>query len=178
MNAQSVQNSIALSRSPRSDQMKWLGRNVNVRKRVINSRGNLSVNCAKFVFLVAICRINAVTKQSANNPYKEAISRTESRGVKPILFKSAAGSKKDLPETYKPAPNSGKSDADLPRAVQFATLPYVPSSGPRTLGVFGNKKNATNLTINEAMTIAYNLLFKVVSRRLKSFIVFFLLQNL
>ena len=51
--------------------------------------------------------------------------------------------------------------------------PYVPSSGPKALGLLGNKKNATTLTTNEAKTIAYNLLFKVVSRRLKSFIVKF-----
>ncbi len=175
---QSVQNSIALSRNPKNDQMKWLGRNVNVRKRVINSRGNLSANTAKFVFLDAVCRINAVTKQSVSNPYRDAVSRTESRGFRPILFKKAAGSKKDLPETYKPAPKSGKSVADLPRAVQFAALAYVPSSGPRALGEFGNAKNATTLTTNEAKTIAYNLLFKVVNFNLKSFIVFFLLQNL
>ena len=168
---QSVQNSIALSRSPKSDQMKWLGRNVKTRKRVIKSRGNLSVNCAKFIFRDDVCRITTVTKQSVNNPYTEAVSRTESKGSKPILFKMAAGSKSDLPETYKPGPYSGKSVAGLPRAVQFAALAYVPSSGPSELGVFGNAKNATTLTTNEAKTIAYNLLFKVVNLNLKSFII-------
>jgi hypothetical protein len=49
----------------------------------------------------------------------------------------------------------------------------VPSSGARELGLSGNAKNATTLTTNEAKTIAYNLLFKVVSLRLKSFIVIF-----
>jgi hypothetical protein len=150
--------------------MKWLGRNVNVRKSVISSRGNLSANCAKFVFLDAVCRINAVTKQSVSNPYRDAVSRTDSREVKPILFKKAAGSKRDLPETYKPAPYSGKSVTGLLRATQFAALPYVPSSGPRALGLFGNIKNATTLTMNEAKTIAYSLLFKVVNFTLKSFI--------
>ena len=47
----------------------------------------------------------------------------------------------------------------------------MPSSGPSELGVFGNIKNATTLTTNEAKTIAYNLLFKVVNFTLKSFIV-------
>ena len=136
------------------------------------------VNCSNFAYLEEVLSIILITKQIINNPYTDAVSRTEFSWLKPILLKNAAGSKKALPEVYKPAPNSGNSVAGFPRAVQFATLPYVPSSGPRTLGVFGNKKNATNLTINEAMTIAYNLLFKVVSRRLKSFIVFFLLQNL
>ena len=50
---------------------------------------------------------------------------------------------------------------------------YVSSSGAQLAGVFGNEKNATTLTTNEAKTIAYNLLFKVVSRRLESFIVVF-----
>jgi hypothetical protein len=89
------------------------------------------------------------------------------------LLKKAAGSKRDLPERYKPEPKSGKSTAGLPRAVQLATLPYVPSSGPKFEAVFGKAKNATTLTTNEANTIAYNLLFKVVSRRLKSFIIVF-----
>ena len=100
----------------------------------------------------------------------EAVRRTALSWVKPILLKKAAGSKSDLPDTYRPAPKSGNSVAGLPRAAQFAALPYVPSSGPRVLGVFGKAKNATTLTTNEAKTIAYNLLFKVVSRRLKSFI--------
>ena len=111
-----------------------------------------------------------MTKQSVSNPYKDAVSRTESKGVKPILFKKAAGSKRDLPETYKPAPYSGKSVTGLLRDTQFAALPYVPSSGPKAFGVFGNAKNATTLTTNEAKTIAYNLLFKVVNSKLKSFI--------
>ena len=37
--------------------------------------------------------------------------------------------------------------------------------------MLGNKKNATTLTTNEAKTIAYNLLFKVVNFNLKSFMV-------
>jgi hypothetical protein len=49
--------------------------------------------------------------------------------------------------------------------------PYVPSSGPKALGLLGNKKNAITLTRNEAKTIAYNLLFKVVNLNLKSFMV-------
>jgi hypothetical protein len=49
----------------------------------------------------------------------------------------------------------------------------VPSSGAKGLGVLGNAKKATTLTTNEAKTIAYNLLFKVVSRRLKSFMIIF-----
>ena len=44
------------------------------------------------------------------------------------------------------------------------------SSGAKFEALFGNAKNATTLTTNEAHTIAYSLLFKVVSRRLKSFI--------
>jgi hypothetical protein len=103
--------------------MKRLGRNAKIIKRVIKSRGNLFVNCAKFLFLDAVNRITVATKQSVSNPYMEAVSRTESNGLKPILFKKAAGSKSDLPETYKPAPNSGNSVAGLPSAVQFATLP-------------------------------------------------------
>ena len=98
----------------------------------------------------------------------EAVSRTALSWVKPMLLNKAAGSKSDLPDTYRPAPKSGNSVAGLPRAVQFAALPYVPSSGPRALGVLGNKKNATTLTTKEAKTIAYNLLFKVVNLKLKS----------
>ena len=128
-----------------------------------------SVNCVNFAYLEAVLRTIVVTKQIINNPYTEAVSRTELSWVKPILLKKAAGSRNDLPDMYNPAPYSGKSTAGLPKAVQFATLPYVPSSGPSELGVLGSKKNATTLTTNEAKTIAYNLLFKVVSRRLKSF---------
>jgi hypothetical protein len=106
-----------------------------------------------------------------NNPYKEATMRTELSALISILSKIAAGSNIDLDEAYKPAPYSGKSVAGLPRAVQFAALAYVPSSGPRALGVLGSKKNATTLTTNEAKTIAYNLLFKVVNLNLKSFMV-------
>ena len=131
------------------------------------------VNCSNFAYLEEVLSIILVTKQIINNPYTDAVSRTEFSWLKPILLKNAAGSKKALPEAYKPAPNSGNSVAGFPRAVQFATLPYVPSSGPSELGVFGNAKNATTLTTNEAKTIAYNLLFKVVSRRLKSFMVKF-----
>jgi hypothetical protein len=49
----------------------------------------------------------------------------------------------------------------------------VYSSGPRELGELGSTKYATTLTTNEAKTIAYNLLFKVVNLNLKSFIVKF-----
>jgi hypothetical protein len=111
--------------------------------------------------------------KTTRTPYSDDVKRTESSGFKPIKLKKAAGIKRVLPETYKPAPKSGKYVAGLPSAVQFAASAYVPSSGPSALGVLGSKKNATTLTINEAKTIAYNLLFKVVSRRLKSFIIVF-----
>jgi len=117
--------------------------------------------------------INVATKQRMNNPYREAVTRTEFSGFRPSRLNRAAGNKSDLPETYKPAPKFGKSSAGLPRAVQFATWAYVPSSGPNTLGVLGKDRKTTTLTTNEAMTIAYNLLFKVVNLNLKSFIVLF-----
>ena len=87
------------------------------------------------------------------------------------MLNKAAGKKSDLPATYKPPPKLGNSAAGLPREVQLAAIAYVPSSGPSELGVFGNAKNATTLTTNEAKTIAYNLLFKVVNFNLKSLIV-------
>jgi len=112
-----------------------------------------------------------VTVQTRRKPYRDEVRRTESRGLKPVLFTKAAGSKKDLPETYRPAPYAGKSKADLPKEVHCAAAAYVPSSGPKSLDTFGKMKNARTLTTNEAKTIAYNLLFKVVSLRLKSFMV-------
>ena len=130
-----------------------------------------SIHLAKLAYLEANLRTMISTRQRVNNPYKDAVIRTESSGLKPILLNNAAGSKNDLPDMYKPAPKPGNSVAGLPNAVQYAALAYVPSSGPRALGVFGNAKNATTLTINEAKTIAYNLLFKVVNFTLKSFII-------
>jgi hypothetical protein len=50
---------------------------------------------------------------------------------------------------------------------------YAPSSGVRDDPEPGNAKNATTLTTNEAKTITYNLLFRVVNFTLKSFIVLF-----
>jgi hypothetical protein len=55
---------------------------------------------------------------------------------------------------------------------------YAPSSGVRDDPEPGNAKNATTLTTNEAKTIAYNLLFKVVNLNLKSFMVDLSLINL
>ena len=97
--------------------------------------------------------------------------RTASSELRPNSFRKDAGSNSDLPERYRPPPYNGKSSAGLPNAVHWATSPYVPSSGPRELGVFGSTKNATTLTTNEAKIIAYNLLFKVVNFTLKSFMV-------
>ena len=111
--------------------------------------------------------------QTKRKAYRDEVNRTESSGLNPILFTKAAGSRKDLPETYRPALYAGKSKADLPKEVHWAAAAYVPSSDPKLLDTFGNAKNATTLTTNEAKTIAYNLLFKVVSRRLESFIVKF-----
>ena len=82
-----------------------------------------SVNCANFAYLEVALRIIVVTKQIINNPYIEAVNRTELSWVKPILLKKAAGSRNDLPDMYKPAPKSGNSIAGLPSAVQFAAFP-------------------------------------------------------
>jgi hypothetical protein len=118
-----TQNSVALSLNPKIDHTKWLGINVKIKKRLKKICLLCSVNCVNFAFLELALIIIVVTKQIINNPYIEAVSRTELSWVKPILLKNAAGSRNDLPDMYRPAPKSGKSIAGLPRAVQFATFP-------------------------------------------------------
>ena len=135
--------------------------NAKIRNRLKKISLFCPVNCANFACLAAVLRIIVTTKQIINNPYIEAVNRTELSWVKPTLLRKAAGSINDLTEAYKSPPNSGNSVAGFPRAVQFASLPYSASSGPRALLVLGNAKNATTLTTNEAKTIAYNSLFKV-----------------
>ena len=63
--------------------------------------------------------------------------------------------------------------AGLSLAIQFARPAYVASSGAIDVALLGKVKKNINLVKKEQSTIAYNLLFKVVSRRLKSFMVVF-----
>ena len=87
---------------------------------------------------------------TVRKPYKVAVNRTASNSFSPSLLKIAAGQINARLDLYKTAPKSGKSSAGLPFAVHSASCPYVPSSGPRELGVVGNTKNAITRTISEA----------------------------
>ncbi len=107
-----------------------------------------------------------------SKPYSDAINRTASRSLQPSRTNNDAGMMNAREIRYRPSPwydvSTGK-----PFATTSTRSAYVLSSGAKFEALFGNAKNATTLTTNEAKTIAYNLLFKVVSRRLKSFIVIF-----
>ena len=105
-------------------------------------------------------------------PYRDATNRTASKPLKPSRTINDAGIVKAREMRYSPSPEDDLSTGK-PFATTSASSAYPPSSGAKLEAVFGNAKNATTLTTNEANTIAYNLLFKVVSRRLKSFIVKF-----
>jgi hypothetical protein len=116
-------------------------------------------------------RITVEAKQIIRKPYREEISLTASKESIPSLLRNTEGSKSERPDKYNPFAYREKPVEALPKAIHATASPYVPSSGPIALEVLGNAKNATTLTTNEAKTIAYNLLFKVVNLNLKSFMV-------
>ena len=124
-------------------------------------------------------RIAYVTKQSQRHVLWVADADGENAQAaltspEPIISPRWAPNGTDLAyvsfESRKPVVYVHDVSTGKPFATTSASPAYVPSSGARFEAEFGNAKNATTLTTNEAKTIAYNLLFKVVNFTLKSFI--------
>ena len=109
-----------------------------------------------------------VLNKSPAQPYRDAIIRTDSRPPIPARFKAIAGITSAREIRYSRSP-WGDSFIGNPVAAISVNSAYPASSGARYEEVSGSIKNATTLITNEAKTIAYNLLFKVVNLNLKSF---------
>ena len=124
-----IQNSVALSRKPSVDHIKWLGRKAYTK---ISVMARFSFN-----FFCIACnlsndfKVNATINTRLMKPNPEETNLTASSSGSPKRTSMLAGKIMARTDKYNPSPNNGNSSAGLDSAVHLARAAYVPSSGAK-----------------------------------------------